>query len=169
MKDMSLKHENNDTLSSHVDDNDRLQKQLDYIDWLGRNCVNSQEIATKWTEYINKDDKWKQLIKEVKYHDKLVKRITDRIEADYDAYEDIIREALKFYLTETFSTESLERIANESGDKSWIDKEKLQQALDADKDRAMDELVKWQQEFEKSSQLIGNKPTSYAKLKEDFE
>ena len=169
MKDMSLKRTKNDTLSSHVDDNDRLQKQLDYIDWLGRNCVNSQEIATKWTEYLNKDDKWQQLIKEVKYHDKLVKRITDRIEADYDAYDDMIREALKFYLTETFSTESLERIANEYGDKSWIDKEKLQQALDADKDRAMDELVKWQQEFEKSAQLIGNKPTSYAKLKEDFE
>lgn len=45
---------------------------------------------------------------------------------------------------------------------SWIDKEKLQKALDADRDRAMDELVKWQQEFD-------NKSTSYAKLKEDFE
>lgn len=34
---------------------------------------------------------------------------------------------------------------------------------------AMDNLVAWQQEFDNSAQLIGNKPTSYAKLKEDFE
>lgn len=57
-------------------------------------------------------------------------------------------------------------------DESWIDKEKLQQALDADAQRrneAMDELVAWQQEFEKSAQIIGNKPTNYAKIKEDFE
>lgn len=55
---------------------------------------------------------------------------------------------------------------------NWIDKEKLQKALDADAQRrneAMDELVAWQQEFEKSAQIIGNKPTSFAKIKEDFE
>ena len=34
---------------------------------------------------------------------------------------------------------------------------------------AMDNLVAWQQEFENSAQLMGNKPTNYAKLKEDFE
>ena len=36
-------------------------------------------------------------------------------------------------------------------------------------DIAMDNLVAWQQEFENSAQIIGNKPTGYAKLKEDFE
>jgi len=37
----------------------------------------------------------------------------------------------------------------EMGWKYGFDAGKLQQALDADKDRAMDELVKWQQEFDK--------------------
>lgn len=55
---------------------------------------------------------------------------------------------------------------------SWIDRDKLQQALDFEEQRrneAMNELVAWQQEFDKSAQLIGNKPTSYVKLKENFE
>lgn len=35
--------------------------------------------------------------------------------------------------------------------------------------QALQNLMDWQQEFEKSAQIIGNKLTSYAKLKEDFE